>query len=173
MKGKFGVVLMLALLIAIIAPAWAVFGTFVLGFAVAPAALISAGIYVADGAQVAHSPKITLGFIMGNFWAYFVVKLLGVVGGPSPLNLFLILFCLVIVAVFIAMFFDKVFDLSAWLTAWAGTLIVLTLPLAAGALSPETALLQMGISYVAGVFVVGLPILQLHGVIVKKLQGNA
>jgi hypothetical protein len=48
---------------------------------------------------------------------------------------------------------------------------VLTLPLTADTLSPEQALLQMGVSYVAGVFVVGLPILSLHGLFVKKLQG--
>jgi hypothetical protein len=171
--GKFKVVLILAVLIALIAPAWAIFGTFVLGFLVAPAALISAGIYVADGAQVSHAPKIAFGFLAGNFWAYFVVMALGALGGPMPLRMFLTLFVFVIPAVFISMFFDKVFDLSAWLTGWAGTLIVLTLPLTAGMLSPEQALLQMGISYAVGVFVVGLPILSLHGLFVKKLQGGA
>ncbi|MDR3120311.1 MAG: DUF1097 family protein [Clostridiales bacterium] len=167
--GKFKVVLALAILIALIAPAWAVLGTFAFGFLVAPAALISAGIYVADGAQVKHSPKIALGFVAGNFWAYFVVKALGVFG-MGPLQLFLVLVVFVLVAVFLAMYFDKVFDLSAWLTAWAGTLVVLTLP--GMPLSPEQALLQMGVSYVAGVFVVGLPILYLHGLCVKKLQGG-
>ncbi|MDR1496419.1 MAG: DUF1097 family protein [Clostridiales Family XIII bacterium] len=166
--GKFKIVLLLAVLIALIAPAWAVLGTFAFGFLVAPAALISAGIYVADGAQLAHAPKITFGFLAGNFWAYFVVLVLGAVGGPTPLNLFLTLFVFVLPAVFLSMYLDKVFDLSAWLTGWAGTLIVLTVPLVADALSPEQALLQMGISYTAGVWVVGVPILALHGHFTKK-----
>jgi hypothetical protein len=137
---------------------------------VAPAALISAGVYVADGAQVAHGPKITLGFLAGNFWAYFVVLALGAVGGPTPLSLFLILFIFVLPAVFISMYLDKVFDLSAWLTGWAGTLIVLTLPLVADTLTPGQAVFQMGASYVAGVWLVGFPILALHGRFVKKIS---
>jgi hypothetical protein len=168
--GKFKVVFVLAVLIALIAPAWAVLGTFAFGFLVAPAALISAGVYVADGAQLSHGPKITFGFLAGNFWAYFVVLTLGAVGGPTPLKLFLILFVFVLPAVFIAMYLDKVFDLSSWLTGWAGTLIVLTVPMVADALSPEQAILQMGVSYAAGVWLVGVPILALHGKIAGKPQ---
>jgi hypothetical protein len=168
--GKFKVVLLLAVLIALIAPAWAVLGTFAFGFLVAPAALISAGIYVADGAKLAHAPKITFGFLAGNFWAYFVVLTLGAVGGPTPLILFLTLFVFVLPAVFISMYLDKVFDLSAWLTSWAGTLIVLTVPLTADALSPEQTLFQMGVSYAAGIWLIGFPILALHGRLAKKPQ---
>jgi hypothetical protein len=168
---KFKTVLALALLIAVIAPAWAVLGTFALGFLLAPGALISAGIYVADGARMAHAPKIAIGFVAGDVWGYLVVLVLGALGGPTPLNMFLVLLVFVIPAVFISMYFDKAFDLPSWLVGWAGTLIALTLPLTAGALSPEQALMQMGVSYVVGVFGIGLPILHLHGIIAGKIVG--
>ena len=165
---KITVVCSLALIIAVIAPLWAVVSSN-LGLSVAPIALICAGLYVANGSILGNALKITLGFLAGNFWAWFVMLTLGALGGTMNFNVlfFLTLAVYIIVAVFISMYLDKIFDLSAWLAGWAVTLTLL------GPLQPgeyTAMLLQIGIAMVGGVWFVGVLITQLHAKLMGKLS---
>ena len=165
---KFTGIALLALIIAIIAPLWASLSSY-FGLLTGAVALICAGLYVANGSIVANGLKITLGFLAGNFWGYFVVKTMGAIGwNISPyLLLFIILFIYAIVAVFIACYLDKVFDLSAWLAGWAVTLTILN---SGSSATPETLLLQIGLAMIVGVWLIGVLITSLHKYIMTKLS---
>jgi len=157
---KFTVISLLALLIAVIAPLWAALSGY-FGLKTGAVALICAGLYVANGSKIANALKITMGFLAGNFWAWFVMLIMGALGGSMNIHLllFLTLFVHVIVAVYIACYFDKIFDLSAWLAGWAVTLTLL------GPLQPgeyPAMLLHIGIAMVAGVWLIGVLITSAH-----------
>jgi len=168
-KGK--IVLLLAILIALIAPFWAA-ASGALGLLTGPVALISAGLYVANGCNVKNGLKITLGFLAGNVWAYFVMLCMGALApniGFSPyLLLFIVLFVFVIVAVFIASYLDKIFDLSAWLSGWAVTLTIMNL----STHDQLTLLWQIAVAMVAGVWFVGVLITSTHKYLVGKASKN-
>lgn len=167
---KITIVSLLALLIAIIAPLWASLTTYA-GLLTAPVALISAGLYVANGSKLKNALKITLGFLAGNIWAYLVVITMEAVGGAIAIHplvlLFITLAVFIIVAVFIASYLDMVFDLASWLSGWAVTLTILNLGIPA---PKETMLLHIGIAMVGGVWLVGVLIISCHSFLVKKLS---
>ncbi|MCL2068121.1 MAG: DUF1097 family protein [Treponema sp.] len=163
--GKFKVIGLLALLVAVIAPLWATLSG-LLGLKTGAVALITAGLYVANGIKIENALKITLGFLAGNFWAFFVVKtMMAVGGGINPnLLLFLTLFVYAIVAVFIACYLDKIFDLSAWLAGWAVTLSLLP----PNPAEHFTMVLHIAIAMVAGVWLVGVLITSAHKYLLSK-----
>jgi len=163
---KFTVVALLALLVAVIAPLWATLAAFQFGLMTGAVALICAGVYVANGSILKNALKITLGFLAGNFWAWFVMLTLGKFG-MTPLSFFCTLFVYVIVAVFISMYLDTVFDLSSWLAGWAITLTLLG-PVHPGEYGKW--LLHIGIAMVAGVWLIGVLITQAHGFLLKKIS---
>jgi hypothetical protein len=167
--SKFKIVLLLTLLIAIIAPAWAAISG-ALGLIAGAVALVSAGIYVASGMDVSKGLKITLGFLAGNLWAFLVLQVAGALGGalniPGPLLLFCVLFVFVIPAVFISMYLDKLFDLSAWLTAWAASLLVMSYSV----YDNLELLLHLAIGMVAGIWLVGVGITSTHKYLVGKFS---
>lgn len=164
---KFTIIGLLALLVAIIAPLWATLSG-MSGLMTGPVALICAGLYVANGSKIGNALKITLGFLAGNFWAYFVMLTMGALGGSGinpNLLLFLVLLVYVLVAVFIAGYLDKIFDLSAWLGGWAITLQLL------GPVAPTDYpkwLLHIGIAMVAGVWLIGVLITSAHAYLVSR-----
>ena len=169
---KITVVSMLALLVALIAPTWAALAG-VAGLMTGPVALICAGLYVISGSEIKNALKLTLGFLAGNFWAFFVVLTLGALGPslglPEPVLLWLVLAVYAAIAVFIACYLDKIFDLSAWLAGWAVTLQLLVMVAPSGA-NLFTWVIHIGIAMIAGVWVVGVLITTLHGKILASLS---
>ena len=171
---KITIISLLALIVVVVAPTWAALAG-VAGLMTGPVALICAGLYVANGSQIKNALKMTLGFLAGNFWAFFVVLTLGALGPklglPEPLLLWLVLAVYVAIAVLIAGMLDTIFDLSAWLAGWAVTLQLLVMVAPSGA-NLLTWVIQIGIAMVAGVWVVGVLITQLHGKILGKLSSK-
>jgi hypothetical protein len=115
---------------------------------------------------VKNGLKITLGFLAGNFWAYFVLLTMGAIGGGINffVLLFLVLFVYALVAVFIACYLDKIFDLSAWLAGWAVTLTILSFVQPSGWVQM---LWHIAIAMVAGVWLIGVLITSLHKKLVR------
>ena len=74
-------ILTLALLIAILPPAWAVVSPY-LGNTVGPVALITAGIYGANGNKWQDAHRMSLGLLAGDIWAYTATVIMSV----TPLN---------------------------------------------------------------------------------------
>lgn len=79
--------LTLALLIAVMPPAWAVISPY-LGNSVGPIALICAGIYATNGNKFKDAHKIALGYLAGDIWALIAFEIMA----HTPLNPDLTLF---------------------------------------------------------------------------------
>ena len=175
---KFKVIGLLAVLIAVIAPLWAALSD-KFGLTTGAVALICAGLYVANGMVVKNGLKITLGFLVGNVWAFCAFQvILALVGAGLNFHvtLFLVLACFALVAVFIACYLDKVFDLSAWLAGWAITLTLLPF---AGAFFPDAEtgqelklLLHVAIAMVAGVWLIGVLITSTHKFLITRKKAG-
>ena len=90
-------IITLALLIAILPPIWAVASPY-LGNTVGPIALITAGIYVANGNRFEDAHRIAAGFIAGDVWALISA----VIMAKTPFNADVTLFCTLAVMGFLA-----------------------------------------------------------------------
>ena len=73
--------LTLAFCIALLPPLWAVAAPYV-GITTGAVALICAGLYAANGDKAADAPRISIGFLLGDFWAWLAL----VVMDKMPLN---------------------------------------------------------------------------------------
>ena len=83
-------ILTLALLIAILPPAWAVVSPY-LGNTVGPVALITAGIYGANGNKWQDAHRMSLGLLAGDIWAYTATVIMSVTPLNPDLTLFIVL----------------------------------------------------------------------------------
>lgn len=158
MKEQTRETLLLAALIGILPPLWAVIGPY-LGIRFGPVALISAGIYAANGNRFEDAHRIARGELAGLLWAGIAMLLMQNPLFGKSAQLFLVLCVGGMLAVLIAERIPAIFHLPAWLTGWAiGMLILNENP--QGSLT-ET-VIQIAVAMLAGVYYIGALTDKLH-----------
>ena len=94
MKHKITIeTLTLAFCIALFPPIWAVIAPNI-NVSTGAVALICAGLYVTNGNKSSDAVKISIGFLLGDFWAVFALKIMDVMNFNADMELFITLFVL-------------------------------------------------------------------------------
>ena len=157
-----------ALGIALFPPIWAVLAPKI-GVQTGAVALICAGLYVANGNKSSDAVKISIGFLLGDFWACLALKIMDLMQFNESLELFCTLFVLGGLAVIISAIFDKVIFCPAWLCGWAIGLTILS-PM--GLANIGTTPIQIGAAMLAGVWYVGVFVDFVQKKAVKFIKGG-
>lgn len=144
--------LTLAFCIALLPPLWAVAAPY-LGVTTGAVALICAGLCAANGDKAADAPKISVGFLLGDFWAWLALVLMDGMPLNPDLEVFLTLFVLGGLAVIVSGFAPRWIFCPAWLCGWAIGLTVMT-PVGLAGLG--TLPVQIGAAMLVGVWYVGV-----------------
>ena len=151
-------ILTLALLIAVLPPAWAVASPY-LGNSVGPVALIAAGIYAANGNKWEDAHKIALGYLAGDIWALAATAVMA----RTPLNpdvtLFAVLAVLGFMAVVISQKLPSLFYMPSWLAGWAIGMLAMNLDKTTPLMSLTV---QIGAAMLVGVYYIGALVDKLH-----------
>ena len=156
-------ILTLALLIAILPPAWAVASPYI-GITVGPIALITAGIYGANGNKWEDAHRMSLGLLAGDLWAYAATAIMAVSPFNADLTLFILLAVFGFLAVVISQNIPKFFNMPAWLGGWAIGMLAMNLDHSTPLLSLTV---QVGAAMLVGIYYVGALIDKLHRIINK------
>lgn len=143
--------LTLALLIAIMPPAWAVISPY-LGNSVGPVALICAGIYATNGNKFKDAHKIALGYLAGDIWALIAFEIMAHTPLNPDLTLFLTLAVFGFILVIISDRFKNIIHMPSWLTGWAIGMLTMNLDTATPVMSLTV---QIAVAMLAGVYYVG------------------
>ena len=151
-------ILTLALLIAVLPPAWAVASPY-LGNSVGPVALIAAGIYATNGNKWEDAHKIALGYLAGDLWALAATAVMA----RTPLNpdvtLFAVLAVLGFMAVVISQKLPSLFYMPSWLAGWAIGMLAMNLDKTTPLMSLTV---QIGAAMLVGVYYIGALVDRLH-----------
>lgn len=156
-------IVVLALLVAIMPPAWAVVSPY-MGIEVGPIALIAAGIYGTNGNNFSDAWKISAGYLAGDVWGVLSALVMAHTQMNPDLTLFVTLFVLGYWVVIIANKWPNIFFMPSWLAGWA--IAMLTFNLTPGK-SLLTMAIQVGVAMLVGVFYVGALLDKIHKVICK------
>ncbi len=144
--------LTLAFCIALLPPLWAVAAPYV-GVTTGAVALICAGLCAANGDKAADAPKISAGFLLGDFWAWLALVLMDKMPWNPDFEVFITLFVMGGLAVILSGIFPRWIFCPAWLCGWA---IGLTIMTPVGLASVGTLPIQIGVAMLAGVWYVGV-----------------
>lgn len=142
----------LALGIAFFPPLWAVAAPY-LNVSTGAVALICAGLYVTNGNKREDAVKISVGFLLGDFWAVVALKMMDLLKLNENLELFGTLFVLGGLAVIISALIPKYIFCPAWLCGWAIGLTILT---PGGWQNIGTVPVQIGAAMLVGIWYVGV-----------------
>ena len=155
--------LTLALLIAVMPPAWAVLSPY-LGNSVGPVALICAGIYATNGNRFKDAHKIALGYLAGDIWALIAFEIMA----HTPLNpdiaLFLTLAVFGFILVIISDRFKNIIHMPSWLTGWAIGMLTMNLDTTTPVMSLTV---QIAVAMLVGVYYVGALLDRVHRILNK------
>lgn len=141
-----------ALGVAFFPPLWAVIAPY-LNVSTGPVALICAGLYAANGNKREDAVKISIGFLLGDFWAVLALKIMDILMLNENAELFGTLFVLGGLAVLISAVIPRFIYCPAWLCGWAVGLTILS-PVGYGNLG--TIPVQIGVAMLIGVWYVGV-----------------
>ena len=144
-------IITLALLIAIMPPAWAVISPY-LGNSVGPVALICAGIYATNGNQFKDAHKIALGYLAGDIWALIAFEIMAHTPLNPDLTLFLTLAVFGFILVIISDRFKDIVHMPSWLTGWAIGMLTMNLDKTTPVMSLTV---QIAVAMLVGVYYVG------------------
>ena len=144
-------ILTLALLIAIMPPAWAVLSPY-LGNTVGPIALICAGIYGTNGNKFKDAHKIALGYLAGDIWALIAFEIMAHTPINPDITLFLTLAVFGFILVVISARFENIIHMPSWLTGWAIGMLTMNLDTNTPVLSLTV---QIAVAMLVGVYYVG------------------
>ncbi|PJI06964.1 MULTISPECIES: DUF1097 domain-containing protein [Clostridium] len=161
-------VFILAFCIALFPPIWAVLAPHI-GVTTGAVALICAGLYVTNGNKVSDAVKISLGFLMGDFWAVFALFIMNYLPFNKDINLFITLFILGGLGVIISALLERWIFCPALLCGWAIGLTILA-PVGYGRLG--TLPIQIGAAMLVGVWYVGVGVNKIQIGIEKCLEGK-
>ena len=151
-------ILTLALLIAILPPAWAVASPY-LGNSVGPVALIAAGIYAANGNKWEDAHKIALGYLAGDVWALAATAVMARTPLDPDATLFAVLAVLGFMAVVISQKLPSLFYMPSWLAGWAIGMLAMNLDKTT---PPMSLAVQIGAAMLVGVYYIGALVDKLH-----------
>ena len=143
--------LTLALLIAVMPPAWAVVSPY-LGNSVGPVALICAGIYATNGNKFRDAHKIALGYLAGDIWALIAFEIMAHTPVNPDLTLFLTLAVFGFILVIVSSKFEKFIYMPSWLTGWAIGMLTMNLDKTTPVMSLTV---QIAVAMLVGVYYVG------------------
>ena len=155
--------LTLALLIAVMPPAWAVISPY-LGNSVGPVALICAGIYATNGNKFKDAHKIALGYLAGDIWALIAFEIMAHTPLNPDLTLFLTLAVFGFILVVISNKFSNIIHMPSWLTGWAIGMLTMNLDKTTPVMSLTV---QIAIAMLAGVYYVGALLDKVHRILNK------
>jgi len=151
-------VLTLALLIAVLPPAWAVISPYI-GISVGPVALICAGIYATNGNKFKDAHKIALGYLAGDIWALIAYEIMAHTPLNADLTLFLTLAVFGFILVIISSRFANIVHMPSWLTGWAIGMLAMNLDNSTPVMSLTV---QIGFAMLVGVYYVGALLDRIH-----------
>ena len=151
-------ILTLALLIAVLPPAWAVASPY-LGNSVGPVALIAAGIYAANGNKWEDAHKIALGYLAGDIWALAATAVMARSPLDPDVTLFAVLAVLGFMAVVISQKLPSLFYMPSWLAGWAIGMLAMNLDKTTPLMSLTV---QIGAAMLVGVYYIGALVDKLH-----------
>lgn len=151
-------ILTLALLIAVLPPAWAVASPY-LGNSVGPVALIAAGIYAANGNKWEDAHKIALGYLAGDIWALAATMVMARTPLDPDVTLFAVLAVLGFMAVVISQKLPSLFYMPSWLAGWAIGMLAMNLDKTTPLMSLTV---QIGAAMLVGVYYIGALVDRLH-----------
>lgn len=156
-------ILTLALLIAVMPPAWAVLSPY-MGISVGPVALICAGIYATNGNKFKDAHKIALGYLAGDIWALIAFEIMAHTPIYPDLTLFLTLAVFGFILVILSARFANIINMPSWLTGWAIGMLAMNLNTSTPVMSLTV---QIGIAMLAGVYYVGALLDKVHRLLNK------
>ena len=151
-------ILTLALLIAVLPPAWAVASPY-LGNNVGPVALIAAGIYAANGNKWEDAHKIALGYLAGDVWALAATAVMARTPLDPDVTLFAVLTVLGFLAVVISQKLPSLFYMPSWLAGWAIGMLAMNMDKTTPLMSLTV---QIGAAMLVGVYYIGALVDKLH-----------
>ena len=151
-------ILTLALLIAVLPPAWAVASPY-LGNSVGPVALIAAGIYAANGNKWEDAHRIALGYLTGDIWALAATMVMARTPLDPDVTLFAVLAVLGFMAVVISQKLPSLFYMPSWLAGWAIGMLAMNLDRTTPLMSLTV---QIGAAMLVGVYYIGALVDKLH-----------
>ncbi len=155
--------LTLALLIAVMPPAWAVISPY-LGNTVGPVALICAGIYATNGNKFKDAHKIALGYLAGDIWALIAFEIMAHTPLNPDLTLFLTLAVFGFILVVISNKFSNIVHMPSWLTGWAIGMLTMNLDKTTPVMSLTV---QIAVAMLVGVYYVGALLDKVHRILNK------
>lgn len=156
--------LTLAFGIAFLPPLWAVLAPY-LGVSAGGAALICAGLYVTNGNKRKDALKISIGFLLGDFWAVAAIAVMEMLLWNPDIEMYVTLFVMGGLAVIIGETFSKIIFTPAWLCGWAIGLTIMG-PMQVAQLG--TLPVQIGVAMLVGVFYVGIGVDGLQKILIRK-----
>lgn len=162
-RKEWNNILTLACAIALLPPMWAVASSY-FGMTTGPVALACAAVYVANGNRAQDGIKISMGFLCGDIWAYFALKVMNIMPLNQNVELFITLFILGALAVVLGNICRKVIYLPSWLGGWAIGLIIMG---PVGIASLESLPFQIGISMIIGVWYIGVGVDKFQKILLK------
>lgn len=171
MRGKFQKnitpeAFILAICIAILPPIWAIAAPYI-GIQTGAVALICGGFYVANGNKRNNAMKISIGFLLGDLWAVFSLKIMEIIVLNENLELFVTLCIFGGLAVIISTLLSKWIYCASWLCGWAIGLTIL--PSAeANTLCPLP--FQIAVSMLIGVWYIGVGIDSTQKILMRATQ---
>ena len=155
--------LTLALLIAVMPPAWAVISPY-LGNSVGPVALICAGIYATNGNKFKDAHKIALGYLAGDIWALIAFEIMAHTPINPDMTLFLTLAVFGFILVIISNKFSNIIHMPSWLTGWAIGMLTMNLDKTTPVMSLTV---QIAVAMLVGVYYVGALLDKVHRILNK------
>ena len=155
--------LTLALLIAVMPPAWAVISPY-LGNTVGPVALICAGIYATNGNKFKDAHKIALGYLAGDIWALIAFEIMAHTPINPDMTLFLTLAVFGFILVVISNKFSNIIHMPSWLTGWAIGMLTMNLDKTTPIMSLTV---QIAVAMLVGVYYVGALLDKVHRILNK------
>ena len=152
MKEKWINALTLAFTVALLPPIWAVLSPYI-GVTVGAVALICAGLFACLGNNIKKAIPVSLGFLLGDVWAFIALTIMAHSTLNPNLTLYLTLFVMGGLAVILGTIGEKAIFVPAWLAGWAiGLTIMGPMDVAAVGSMP----LQIATAMLAGVWYVGV-----------------
>lgn len=156
-------IITLALLVAILPPAWAVASPYI-GIEVGPIALIAAGIYGTNGNNLSDAGKISAGYLAGDLWGVLSALVMAHTSWNPDLTLFATLFVLGFLVVIISNKWPRIFFMPSWLAGWAIAMLTFNLT---PTQSVYKMAIQVGVAMLVGVYYVGALLDKIHKIICK------
>ena len=164
MDNKKKEILVLALLVAILPPVWAVFSPY-MGIQVGPIALIAAGIYGTNGNNFKDALKISCGYLAGDLWGVLSNIVMSKTTFNPDVTLFFTLFVLGFMVVIISNRLPQLLYMPSWLAGWAIAMLTFNLDTKTSLLSLA---IQVGIAMLVGVYYVGALLDKIHRILCGK-----